>query len=339
MKPTQSFFYNLFKENTLVLVEGFVWNIKNKQEDGNYFRWYTKTFGVVKDKKLRHLEEDYFENHREDTKKTWAKTANEILGCKINSEDLRLGDFALNELIRRREKRIDKACTLDELLNRKDVFICEGTIFDLTKLKSENNEVRINKTSYSIGRQITEVDYLEEDYSQTFREGLNGKHNLICVKEINDLLLKDGFYDRKTNIGFEKTRDGFFVYTLVEPYVLYEDKNKKYYKFGEAKVGIQIWLADDEIVWQDAVVMNKYMHPALASHAEHQRICTGRFSYATIRKRYDSKADQIKIALQKAKSTLERGYFSRNGAWNSLTEAKYKERELEEPRGWRVTNL
>ncbi len=340
MKQVQSFFYSLFKENTLVLVEGVIWNIENEQKDENYFRWYTRKFGVVKDKELRHLEEDYLEKHRGEIDKSWNKTINGVLGCKVNQEDIRLGDFVLNDLIRKRkERRVDTRYTLDELLNKKDVFICEGGVFDLTQQKNKSHEIRIDRTSYSIGRQITEVEYLEENYAQVFGKGFGEKENLVNTKGLRELLLKGGFYDRRTNIGFEKTAKGFFVYTLVEPYALYETRNKKYYGFGEAKVGIQLWPTYDEITWHDAVVMNKYIHPALAREDEYQKICTGNFSYSTIRNKYESKADQIKVALQKARGILERGYFSRSGAWNSLTEAKYKERELKEPRGWRVTNL
>lgn len=147
--------------------------------------------------------------------------------------------------------------------------------------------------------------------------------------------IKDSFYSKEMNLGFEKNDYGFFIYTVVEPYVLYEKRNGKYYKFDEAKIGVEI-IGE---TWREPIVINSYSHPALRSkNIAFQKICNGSYDYNAIRRKYKQE-DQVKVVLEKAKSMMLRGYFSQKGSWHSLTELMFKEHEVYNPDKRTVSNL
>ncbi|MEM4244823.1 MAG: hypothetical protein QW404_00030 [Candidatus Nanoarchaeia archaeon] len=310
----QSPVHRIFKEKTLIIAEGEIWEIKKKKLDENYFKWYTKIFGVQRTGHLRDLEEDYNEMCNKDDK-------------------LRLVAFVINNVIRKNRESNTKTITLEDLI-KKPTFVCMGNMYKLSNTKTQSHEIKIKNKSYSVQEKITELEQFERLY-QNLDARLRGCFNY----EIKKIARQAKFYDPKENIGFEDTEKGFFLYTLVKPYALYERTNSKYYGFGEAKIGIQIRIVDNEIVWHDAVVMNKYIHPALPDDDEYQKICTGNFSFETIRQKYKGKAEQIRIALEEARRMIERGYFSRDGSWNTLQDPKYKQLELKNIMGWRVTNI
>jgi hypothetical protein len=336
--PT-SCFYQIFKQNTLIVIDRAIWNIKNRREDKNYFRWYSRTFGIEKGSSLRALEEDYLEKHQEQIKQLRDESASRLVKENTDEEEIRLAHFAINNIVRRSDEEEDNSSyTIEEALDR-DAFVCEGTLFHINKNKNNNHEIKIGERAYSIDKKIAEVEQLEEEYKRKLQERITGWQKKIQkTREITRILEEGGFYDRKSGIGFEKTRKGFFVYTITEPYALYERENNKHYGFPRAKIAIQVEQTEGGVAWHDAIVMNKYMHPALHDNAEYQNICTGKFSYNTIRERCAKKSDQIRVALQTARDMMERGYFSRKGSWNALTDPKYKDMEITNLERWRVTN-
>jgi len=332
MSIPQTFVYKELNENTAAIVDGRIWGVKERKEDDNYFRWYGKIFGVVKGKTLRALEEDYLEKHEHEIKQP-----NKEGG--INYEDTQLADFVIKNVIGKvpyKNKRRDKQL-IEEVLYMSALFACCGSLYEVNQGKNENHELRIEGKSYSIGKELTELEELERKYERKLENILTrqARYNSGTTKIIE----KGRFYNQNENIGFEKTENGFFVYTVVKPYSLYERYNNKYYGFGEAKIGIKLEIVDEEIAWQSAVVINRYIHPALPNLGTYQRICTGNYSYDTLREKYDDKAKQIRAALGEAVRMIERGYFSAKGSWNKLTNSEYMKLEIKNPKEWRVTNV
>lgn len=184
-------------------------------------------------------------------------------------------------------------------------FFYRDNLFEILESRNSNH-IKLNNTTYSIG-------------------SLEGKARTI----------KDRFYNKENNLGFERNDFGFFIYTLVEPYILYERKNRKYYKFDRAKIGVELIGK----AWKDPIIINPYSHPALRyKNKDFQKICNGSCDYNAIRKKYRLE-DQIKVVLEKARHMILRGYFSQKGSWHSLTEPIFREHIVCNPDKGMVSNL
>lgn len=193
----QSPAYKLFKENTLIITGGFIWNIKNKREDENYFRWYTRTFGITKGNKLSALEEDYLENHQDRIKQN------------TGEDYIRLTDFALKVIMRKKETSYNTSYAIEALLNR-PLFICDGVIYRLEKTRNENHEIRINKETYSIDKKLIETEEFEYRFGRKLEEKIKRDYT---GKRTEKFASQEEFYDARENLGFEKqTIDSLFTH-------------------------------------------------------------------------------------------------------------------------------
>ena len=243
------------------------------------------------------------------------------------------------------------SCLINKLFNQ-NCFVWNGKIYSLDKDKKSIFSARINNQNYSIGREHDfSLKTLEKNYLKCIKDKLynkltKGKSSLFDkikrLKEQKDLIniiKKSEFFDAKENIGFKKSNKGFFVTTKVKPYILYEPQNKKYYKFNEALIGISLVKENNKINWQDPLIINSYIHPALpsATPSPYQKICNGDFDYnkATKGKNLES---SIRILLAQATRMIERGYYGERGAWSALTEPKFQKLEVKNFDPKEVTN-
>ncbi len=331
----KSFVYNELRNKTAVIMNGTIMEVKERRQNQDYFRWYTKTFGIEKGKNLKTLEEDYLETYQEEIKKLRDEEVNRTTRTTIGAEGLELVDFFIGNVVRDNgTKRAEESCKIEEILKGYH-FICCNTLYEVKPLRGQNHEIFIEKRSYSIDRKTNSLEGVDEEY----RRAIGQRKNTAKSSQVTRIAEQKKFYDRNQNLGFETTERGFYIYTTVEPYALYERKNRKYYGFGRAKIGVHTEIRDGKIIWHQAVVMNKYIHPALKEDGEYQSICTGNFSYNHLINRHHEEAKQIRAALEEARRMIERGYFSEKGSWNELTHEKYKTMELQNTKGWRVTNI
>ncbi|MFH1332125.1 MAG: hypothetical protein ABIH63_02465 [archaeon] len=304
----RSFIYQELMDRTAVIMHGAIWPVVGRKTNQNYFRWYTKTFGIEKGKELKDLQEDYKERCEHSTK----------------TQDPEIVNFFINHVIRNKQERKEK--NLEEWA--RDYFVCCNSLFEIKNGKQPNHEILIQGKSYNIDRKIMTLGEMEQNTTKPQEY----ENRVVTIAQ------QQKYYDRNEKLGIEKAEGKFYIHKINEPYALYERKNGKHYGFGRAKIGVEVENADGEVVWHDAVVMNEYMHPALKGNEAYQKICTGTFSFDNIRRKYGDKGKQIRVALEEARRMLERGYFSQQGSWNELTEEKYKELELQNTKGWRITN-
>lgn len=80
------------------------------------------------------------------------------------------------------------------------------------------------------------------------------------VQLISNVIEGDVFYQEK-GIGYLKCPEGRFVYLLLQPFVLFEPRNQKYYGFGECKVALEF--SSPRGFTEIPKVLNPYTHPCL----------------------------------------------------------------------------
>lgn len=324
----ETFLHKTLKDRVMVITEGKIWKI-TEEETENKFVWYGKKFGIKEERTLNSVEEDYMEKHE----KTLQEIKEKALGDKIKAEDFELTYFTINQIIKHKTEE-QKRSVIEEIIT-KDIFSCANNVYQMKKGEHPNYKIRIGNKTYNIDKKIASLEQLERNYTLQIIRKITSK-----FKEKSYLESKiEEFYDKKENIGFENKEKGFYAYTILEPYILHERSNGKYYKLGEAKIGVKLSITNQEIAWNDPVVINNYAHPALESFGPYQRICSGKFSYESIRQRHKEKGKQVRAALEQGKRMIARGYFSQGGSWHKLTEPYYNKFEVNERELKKVANL
>ena len=143
-------------------------------------------------------------------------------------------------------------------------------------------------------------------------------------RQLLEAVENNHYYNKEKNVGAEVINGRFFLYTNTGEYVLYESSTGKYYKFGNAKIGIPLVYSDKGISWKPPLVINRYSHPGIPDkNRPMQEICNGPFSYDRLRKEYPSVKTQLCILLNKVRDMILRGYFGNQGAWHPLTQEDY----------------
>lgn len=322
--------------------------------------------------KLSKLEELYFQNNDSELK----KYSNELLKNVLSDEEgvstdyHKLGQEAeLVELIlcnifkkNKKESKTVKplifqeknSCLIEKLFNQ-DCFIWQGRIYSLNKGGVGLYSIRLKDQDYSIGEHLKlNLEDLEKKYLKSIEENIfhqltKGKEALFNKleklkekKEIIDIIKRGEFYNPVENQGIEITDKGVFVTTRVKPYILYEPKNKKYYRFGEAVIGVKLVKQDSLVCWKDPVVINPYIHPALPSKEAkpYQKICNGKLDYNQLTEG-KSLEEAVRLLLSEAERMIISGYFGKKevkGAWYQLTEYQFQNLEVKDFNPREVTN-
>jgi len=346
MKLPPTFLYQLFKENTFFLVDNTIYNPKTSGENGTFLK-----FRIDKGLKLSQLEELYFSNNENEIKEYRNILLQKILKDEktIDKDYHRLGneigflEIILDDLIKKRKNKIQIIKNEKSIINnlfKKDCFVLEGKIYGLSKKKNDLS-ARINNKEYNIGKRLElNLSELEKKYNKGIKEKIQkeltqGNDSLLSnIKKLKEkknligILNKGEFFDKKENIGFKKDNKGFFATTRTGKYVLYEPANKKYYRFQDALIGVKLEKKNKRIIWNDPVVLNKYIHPALPSSRlkTHQKICKGDFDYKKDVQR-KSIEEALRILLARGRFMILRGYFGEKGAWHSLKDEQFKKLE------------
>ena len=372
MKPPHTFFYNFFKEKTFFVVNNTTYN----QDQSSNSNLNSNAVITVRGKKfyfnaglkLSKLEELYFQDNDSELKAYGNDLLRRILDNekKINqdyyqlNQDLEFVEFMFYDLLRNKKNQkqikilsIEKNTYVINDLFKHDCFVHGGKIYRLNKEKN-NGSIKINNDYYNIGEELeTTLEELEGKYLEKIEEKIEkqlteGKESLLnrlkSLKEKKDLiklLNKEEFFDTELKIGFKKDDKGFFVTTKSpKTYVLYEPSNNKYYRFGEALIGVKFTKKGNSIEWHDPVVINPYIHPSLASenYVPYQRICPGDYNYK-VETNGKSLDEAVRFVLSKARFFIERGYYGMDGAHNPLVKKHYQSLETKKFDNKEVTNL
>ncbi len=372
MKPPVSFLYNFFKENIFFLIDQTIYTKDSPCNNGFYLKANNKKFYFNKGLKLSKLEELYFQNNETELKEYGNKLLKNCLSYEKElgtdyhklGREIELVEFVLYNVIKKCKKEDSKIkiislkdnnpCLIDNLINQ-DCFVFEGKFYSLNKGKDIFN-IKIQNQDYSIGELLDiNLEELEEKYSKSIEEKIykyltKGKESLANKieglnkkKGILDIIKKGEFYDAKEELGIKISDKGFFATTKIrKPYILEEPTTKKRYRFGEALIGVKLAKQEDTIRWNDPVVINPYIHPALPNlePKPYQKICNGKFDYnRAVQGR--SLEDSVRILLSEGARMILKGYYGHHkidGAWHSLTEKAFQALEAKGLCDKEVTN-
>lgn len=381
MNLPHTFFYKFFKENMFFVVDKTVYNIKPSVNGQGVLFTSNKNFGIDKGLRLSELEEIYFSNNDLELKQYGNELLRKILVDEKEvskdyhklGEDLEFLEFIWYKLLKRKSiekpeikpiKIQEKNSYLIDKLFQEDCFVRKGKLYSLKKGKGLFN-ARINNKDYSIGESLElSLDELEKKYLKSIEEKIcnqltKGQDSLLNKvgklkkrKELIDVLKKRDFFDEKENLGFKKDSKGLFVTTKAasdapkkidgkKNYVLYEKSNGLYYRFEEALIGVKLIKSSNGINWQDPVVIQPYIHPALPqkSLVSHQRICPGAVDYNQIT-HGKSLEDAVKRLLSEGRRLILHGYFMKKGkgAYFSLSDKHFQKLEVKNYDPREVTN-
>lgn len=373
MKPPTSFLYNFLKENILFLIDHTIYTKDSSCNNGSYLKANNKKFYFNEGLKLSKLEELYFQNNETELKEYGNNLLKNCLSYEKElgtdyhrlGKEIELAEFVLYNVIKKCEKedlkiriinhKDNNRCLIDNIINQ-DCFVLEGKFYSLNKGKKDHFSIRIHNQDYSIGELLElNLEELEERYLKSIEEKVykdltKGKESLANKieglnkkKEILDVIKKGEFYDAKEELGIKISDKGFFATTKIrKPYILEEPTTKKRYRFGEALIGVKLTKQEDTIRWNDPVVINPYMHPALPNLElkPYQKICNGKFDY-NLAVQGKSLEDSIRILLDEGVRMILKGYYGTqkiDGAWHNLTEKAFQALEAKEFCDKEVTN-
>ncbi|MDP2907058.1 MAG: hypothetical protein Q8O03_03900 [Nanoarchaeota archaeon] len=325
MELPETFFKKYCKKNTFFLIEGVPYKVYTNWKSCDYFEWYGKKFGVEKDEPFEKLETLYLESQKRNINFNVKSTGK----VQIDPTLLELVSFAYEEVINNNKLELQKEIPVIEQLLKKDYFVWNGKFFDLSV--KATGHASINGKKYRIDSKCDkDLEKFEAQY-KTFLEkrvlegtNFSDKAKLSFYKN----LAINGYYDNNKGIGFENNEKGFFIYTIVSPYILYEKNNKNYYLFSQAKAGVKISKKRNGIEWEKAMVISPYMHPALPEFGKpFQKICEGTLNYNKFEKL--PPAEAIKRFLsEEIRRMLQSGYQGQDSAWKPI----YKHKEFEKLR-------
>ncbi|MFH1850218.1 MAG: hypothetical protein ABH879_08640 [archaeon] len=200
-----------------------------------------------------------------------------------------------------------------------------GKLYDLAE---GGNQLLIDGKGYELREAKTSLEGLSERYSARLEDHIikaagDCRQNIRIGSGVSAAASQGFYYDPEKKVGCE-VKNGFFLYTIVDPYILYEPANGRYYGFPEAKIGIELCTREGIILWKDPVVINPYSHPSLhLRNGAYQRICNGSFSYTDLKKNYPDIITQLCRLISKSRDLMTRGYYGESGAWHSLEEPMF----------------
>lgn len=325
MELPETFFKQYCRKNTFFLIGSVPYNICIGWKGGDCFEWYGKKFGIEEGESFEKLETLCLESQRRNVDKS-IKTVGKTY---IDPTLLELVSFAYEEVINDSKMELQKEIPVIKQLLKKDYFVYDGKFFDLSI--TAKGHASINGKRYQIGSKCDkDFETLETQYKNFLEKKILESANLGNRAKVSlyGKLAINGYYDPGKDIGFEKNEKGFFVYTIVGPYILYEKNNGYYYTFSKAKTGVRISKKRNGLEWEKAVVISPYMHPALPEleNKPFQKICEGVFDYNKFEKL--PPADAIKGLVPEIKRMLQEGYMGQDNAWRPL----YKHKEFEKLR-------
>ena len=300
-------FYLFFNENIFACIDSRIYNTcKTSTED--YLKWFSTRINLLKGELVQKLEEIYY------------------FSAGMKKEQLNeLSGFIVNNVIPNRSAAKPCDSILLSILPDRDYLVFRGRFHELAPRNAANAIVHANKKDYAVGANLgLDLKELEQDYVQRLNTAGFTDHS---------------GYDKKSNIGYLTDSSGFYVYAIVNPYILYERLNDKYYQFPETRIGLRLSKQKNKIIWGNPVVIDNYSHPALPDENKpFQDICSGLFNFNAIREKYKDPVLQVRAALVKTEEILTMGYFSNVGSWHKLKDEIFRSYETRNITGCRVTN-
>ncbi len=129
--------------------------------------------------------------------------------------------------------------------------------------------------------------------------------------------------------GFEKINGGYYVFITTPEFVLKSPHNNLYYKFGKAKIGLEISMNGNYVTIEEPTVLNSYKHPFLRGECTYQKICMGQYNTSVAKRLPPGQA--VLTILTKAQENLMMGYRTGSNPHNTLTDAKFQSYKISKP--------
>lgn len=141
----------------------------------------------------------------------------------------------------------------------------------------------------------------------------------------SDLKLLDKYYDPQRNLGFVKNSKGFFIFTKMPSYVLWEHKTDRYFSFPPAKVAVKVLLdRGKHIRISNPLIIERYRHPALDGlNLGYEHICFQFFEPATLKRA--SSAEKVHRLLYEGCRMMMANYCSGGKAYFNLEDDEVAE--------------
>jgi len=355
----QTFFSSFFKDKVSLLIDNKVYR-SCRHNSEICLRWRNKEEWFTRGCSIENLENAYFERYENELQKYTIALAEEkrrslehiatsidMLKSRLKPETAQFIEFAniimhgSNEVQKNEKKECIATKMLRETFRSNAVFVYRNNFYPL--LEFERGEILFGNSRRILGRQVS-AEEIDKDYKNRIQNRLCKKVESAYTnlkKEENTIraVMSRKYYDKQRNMGFEIINNDFFAITIVEPYILYERSNGKYYLFDTAKIGSKMTKIGNSIELSPLIVINSYSHPYLSQKdTPFQRICTGSFDYATIR--HGGIYEQIHNILRFGRKLLTRGYrFTGSGERPYRTLDSFPEKETKKPSIALVTNL
>ncbi|MBW2997489.1 hypothetical protein KY349_04080 [Candidatus Woesearchaeota archaeon] len=189
--------------------------------------------------------------------------------------------------------------------------------------------LKLGKSLYRIGAQnsqkleaiiarrkmLLRLDIRKRLRSDRRLRGLLSEHEAHVV---DNMLNADKFYDPKKNLGFIKNSRGFFIFTKIPNYILWEHEEDQYFRFPSAKVAVKVSLNQgNRIGISNPLVIEKYRHPGLDEiDDDYQHICFQFFEPTAIKRMPAAK--KVHTMLYEGCRMLMANYCSSGKAYFNL---------------------
>ncbi len=280
-----------FSRMQLVVIGGTVYNVCDEGKSHGSIMLEGRKRRLVKGEKLSRLEETLLED----------------LGLTNNSLVPQLSTYA--KLVGVKAPRKHSGTLVSGCLPE-NFLVSYGKV---VRLEPGNGEVSTDEGSYKTEGMALSIGAIGRRFQQPYRD--NGT---------SPLSNRRSHYSLRHNLGFEINENAFHLYTKVQDYILYEKLNGNYYKFPRAKVATKLISNRGSIIWNQLVVMGAYTHPSLAyTNKPFQKICTGDFSYSSIKRKHANIEAQLLEVMHFARKVLTECYFSSGQPYSLLTDSKY----------------
>jgi len=299
--------------------------LKTKPKDGSEIK--EDIFDLKKRYKLvSFIVDDVFPFHLK-TKKT--KKYNNTISAKLKKNKNKL--LQILELGEPRDKKNDdlfldligkKHSFLYDLLKDKSLFVYEKNIYDFVPV-SKKTSMRINEQYYDC-KFIQKLDDFEKNYKSKITEGIKkisvGSHESLLrqtnflldqKKHLEDIINKNAHQEK--DIGFKKINSSeYYIFLQLEPYVLQELSDEKYFKFGNCKAAVRVSYNNGNISWDWPIVLEKYSHPALPDiDQSKQYICVGKKKHILNEIKDKTLPEQVHNVLFRGEKALHTGHFNK----------------------------
>ncbi|HII15118.1 MAG TPA: hypothetical protein HA362_02290 [Nanoarchaeota archaeon] len=328
--PVPDTFFRYFSEGPCVIVYPAVYQACNGY-GGAYMDFFGCRIGLVQKTTIPMLEQDYLAKSGMHSGLLSAIRTKAESGTQ--SPHLQPALLVITQL----SGAVGGGAIAEHVLPKKELLFLNSMVYPL--FESSRGDIFVRGRNFNLGlSHIAAVSDIEADYKKKIRKRAAGSPLRMALDSIAEGI----FYDNEKQVGFRIMDSRFYVFTKIQPYILYERKNGAYYSFGEAEVGAPVFMNADSVDFGKLYVLNPYSHPSLpAAGKPLQCICTGRYDYGSIKRLHpDNPKLQLEALMEKARAVLTEEYRSNAKPYAFLTDSRFERQRITGAPGIsRVTNV